>query len=377
MVTGRRATRRLAPGLVALTLVAAACGGDAAETAEDTGGVRTVDAGEAARARAELGLGPADDPDGPTGADEAGGESAVQSGSGDAAGIGVTPSTYPEISVPIADPEPGTRALITPTGVLVGVVGVIDDGTVVETPCGGVTIVSAGQSVGEVDVVIDPGHGGDEAGAIDPVSGLTEAELNLSVARRARDLLVERSIATVLIRDADYRIPIRRRAELADGLAPRVFVSIHHNTPASRPSPTPGTEVYVQNGSEDSRRLGGVLYESVVEALSQFEDVEWTARDDAGVLVVLNDEGEDSYGIARYPITTSALLELAYLGNESEAALMQTPAYIEASAAAVAEGIERYLTTGDEGTGYVDQPRIFNPSGLTGGVDGCIDPLLE
>ena len=369
-MTGRRPVRRLVTALVAVVLVASACGAEDDVATDGDGGVRTVDAGEAARARAELGLAPDEDPDGPTGPPDV--------GDADGSSIDDIPTipTFPEITDEILDADPEIRGLITPTGVLVGVVGIIEDGTVVQTPCGGVTVVTAGDPVGQVDVVIDPGHGGDEAGAVDPVSGLTEAEINLTLAVRARDLLAQRGLSVILTREADYRIPVRRRAELADALNPRAFVSIHHNTPASRPSETPGTEVYVQNGSEDSRRLGGVLYETMVEALGQF-DVAWTARPDAGVLVVLNDEGDDSYGIARHPISTSALLEVAYIGNEPEAALMQTDAYVEATAAAVADGIEQFLAADAEGSGFIDEPRLFNPSGETGGVDGCFDPPLE
>jgi hypothetical protein len=43
----------------------------------------------------------------------------------------------------------------------------------------------------------------------------------------------------------------------------------------------------------------------------------------------------------------------------------------------MADGIERYLTTQDPGSGYVDLPRIFNPSDETGGLGGCLAPALE
>lgn len=267
------------------------------------------------------------------------------------------------------------RAMLTPTGVLVGVAGETSAGYVVETPCGGVTQLVWGQPVTDIQVVLDPGHGGDEAGAAD-AGPLTEAELNLRVARRTAAELADRSISVVLTRNGDYRIPIRRRAALADLIAPRAFISIHHNTPASRPSPQPGTEVFVQNASPESKRLGGLLYEEVFAALNEF-DVEWTSRDDAGVLSVLNDEGEDAYGIARYPTSTSALVEMAYLGNEKEAVLLATDDYLIAAADALADGIQRFLTTSEPGSGFVETPRQFNPSGATGGSGGCIDPPLE
>ncbi len=342
---------------MALAVVAAACGGEQAVD-EVSSGIETVDAGDAAAARDDL-------------RDNA-------AGSADGAAQATTTTTAPVDPAVTASTTPAAaeeRALITPTGVLVGVAGRTEAGFVVETPCGGLTEVTVGQVVGPIQVVIDPGHGGDEDGAV-ATTGLTEAELNLALARRTRDELVDRGISSILTRDGDYRIPITQRAALADRLAPAAFISVHHNTPASRPSETPGTEVYVQNGSDVSRRLGGLLYEEVFAALDQF-DIEWTSRDDAGVLVVLNSEGEDSYGIARYPTTPSALVELAYLGNDAEVEFLATPEYLDVAAVAMADATERFLTSDDPGSGFVDEPRIFDPSGLTGGSTGCADPRLQ
>lgn len=346
-------------GVLALAILALACGTAEAAEEEISTGIETAGAEDAAAARAGL-------------RDNSASDSAA-----DAPTTTTSPpiTTYPEITADTTPPAAEERALITPTGVLVGLAGRTDAGFVVETPCGGLTEVAVGQVVSPMQVVIDPGHGGDEDGAV-ASTGLTEAELNLALARRTRDELDAKGIASILTRDGDYRIPITQRAALADRIAPAAFISIHHNTPASRPSETPGTEVYVQNGSEVSRRLGGLLYEEVFTALDQF-DIAWTSRDDAGVLVVLNSEGDDSYGIARYPTTPSALVELAYLGNDAEVEFLATQEYLDVAAAAMADALERFLTTDDPGSGFVDEPRIFDPSGLTGGSTGCVDPALQ
>ena len=351
--------------LSSLVLLAAGCGGEDG-SGGDGAGVQTVDAAAASEARSAL-LG-RDGGDG-AGGDGRGGRLPTTATSGPP-----TTAPYPSITGEILATD-GVTVLVSPSGVLLEVTGRTVAGWVVTTPCGATTELAGGQPVADVQVVLDPGHGGDEPGATD-VPELSEAALNLSLARRTAEVLAERSITAVLTRDGDYRIPIDRRAALADAVGPEAFVSIHHNTPASRPSDTPGTEVYVQRTSGQSLRLGSLLYEEVVAALSAF-DVEWTARDDAGVLVVLNDDGEDAYGIARHPRTTSALIEMAYLGNEAEAALLVTDEYLQAASVALADGIERFLTTDDFGSGRVDQPRTFNPSGASGGAAGCVDPLLQ
>lgn len=360
---------RLGAIVVALAVAVAACGGAGASDGGEDGadGIETVDAADAARARAELGLGGDDSGDGSidTGSDATDPDD----------GVATTVTTFAVVPEETVPPNPGEPVVLTPTGVLVGVAGRTDDGVVVETPCGSLALIDFAQPVEAPQVVIDPGHGGDEPGATD-IPDLSEATLNLAVARQTRDVLGARSISAVLIRDADYRIPLRQRAALADLMAPQAFISIHHNNGASRQSETPGTEVYVQNGSEVSKRLGGLLYEEVLQALDQF-DVDWTARDDAGVLVVLNGDGEDAYGIARYPTTPTALIELAYMGNPSEAELLATAEYVTAAAVALADGIERFLTTSDPGSGFIETPRTFDPTSTSGGTTGCTDPRLQ
>ncbi len=368
--SGRRRAASGLSGLVvalAVALIAAACSGAERPTLVEQGGaVGTAGAGSAQRD----------------------GQSSDQGDEAAAPDPGTTASTSPEQGQPSTStseapspapdqtrpPPPGVGAVLSPNGVLVQVTAEVDDGYLVESPCGSPVVIPWGQPVGPVQVVIDPGHGGDERGAV-AESGLTEADLNLRLSRRTAAELAGRSITVVLTRNADYRIPIRRRAALADAIGPAIFISIHHNTPASAPSTTPGTEVFVQSTSDASRRLGGLLYQSVIAGLSSF-DVEWTARTDAGVLTVLDDSGEDAYGIARYPTTPSALVEMAYLGNPREAALLDSDDYLETAAESLADGIERYLTSEDDGSGFIDAARTFNPSGETGGTDGCVDPEL-
>ena len=281
-------------------------------------------------------------------------------------------------TIPVDQLGSGPQAIITPTGVLVPVLALEPGGAfVVETPCGNQDVVQWGQPLRSVEVMLDPGHGGDERGAIGP-SGETEAELNLDIARRAAALLDAEGVDVALTRTGDYRVPISVRAALADRLGAQVLVSIHHNSPTPTPGPDngPGTEVYIQGGSAESQRLGGLMHAEIVAALSVF-DADWAARTDAGVLTVVNDEGEDAYGINRYPLTTSVLAELAYLSNPTEALVLATDEYRQGAAQAVANAIIRHLAGDAGGTAPVPEPRLATPAGGTGGSEGCIDPPLE
>lgn len=268
-------------------------------------------------------------------------------------------------------------ALITPSGVIVPVTSDWPDGYTVITPCGNTAELSWGTPIRSAQVVLDPGHGGEvETGAVG-LNGLAEKDLNLDVAKRAARELQQRGIDVVLTRTGDYRIPLANRTAIAEAVGARILVSIHHNAPDWAPSDTPGTEVFVQHESDESRRLGGLIWEEVVDALSQFEDVEWTAADDAGALAVLNKEGGDTYGMVRRPTMPAVLAELGYISNPSEAALFATQEYVDVAGVAVADAVQRWLYTADEGSGFVDTARNFTPSGGTGGVAGCVDPALE
>ena len=109
-------------------------------------------------------------------------------------------------------------------------------------------------------------------------------------------------------------------------------------------------------------------------ALSQF-DVDWDRSPDAGVMTVLNPDGIDAYGMVRLPEASAVLLELGYMANRAEAELFATTTYVETAATAVADGIERFLSSDDLGAGLTEG-RVFRPnSGV--GRDRCIEPDLE
>ncbi|HWP34410.1 MAG TPA: N-acetylmuramoyl-L-alanine amidase, partial [Thermodesulfobacteriota bacterium] len=91
-------------------------------------------------------------------------------------------------------------------------------------------------------VVLDPGHGGRDTGAVGP-GGTLEKDLTLAIARRVRERLRRASDLTVLLtRDADVFVPLEARVALANARGADLFVSIHLN---SAPNPAAaGTETY-------------------------------------------------------------------------------------------------------------------------------------
>jgi N-acetylmuramoyl-L-alanine amidase len=295
-----------------------------------------------------------------------------------------TPAPPTALSPTTAPPAPTTTlatggpaaAVITPAGIVVPVVssGGPNDGWVVRTPCNATATLRRGTPVGSPVVVLDPGHGGAETGAVSP-AGLAESGVNLAVARQAQVALQDAGVATVLTRTGDYEMSLPTRSELARDVNPRAFVSIHHNADPDGPRAGPGSETYYQIGSPDSKRLAGLIYEEVVKALSQYQ-VAWMADRDAGAKYRPGTSG-DYYAVLRQPgKVVSALAELAFISNPPEAELLARADVQRVEGQAVARGIVRYLSTTDPGSGFTTPYPRVDPPAVPGPVHVCHDPAL-
>jgi N-acetylmuramoyl-L-alanine amidase len=265
--------------------------------------------------------------------------------------------------------------VVSPAGIVVPVVSSTADTWVVRTPCGATATLRRGTPVGAPVVVLDPGHGGAETGAMSP-SGLAESGVNLAVARQAQSALEAAGVPTLLTRTGDYELTLPTRSEIARDVNPRAFVSIHHNADPDGPRPGPGSETYYQIGSADSKRLAGLLYEEVVKALAQYK-VAWTADRDAGAKFRAGTSGGDYYAMLRQPgKVVSALAELAFISNPPEAELLGRADVQRVEGQAVARGIVRYLTTPDPGSGFTQPYPRVDPPTVPGPVHACRDPEL-
>jgi N-acetylmuramoyl-L-alanine amidase len=233
------------------------------------------------------------------------------------------------------------------------------------------------------DIVIDAGHGGPESGAVGQ-GGLTEKELNLTVAQMTVEALAAQGVRAALARTGDYRQTLASRVAVATAMHPKAFVSIHHNAEPDGPRPQgPGTETYYQVGKDvpanqkaDSKRLAGLMYEEVVRALSAYSAA-WVADRDAGAKYRVGDSGNDYYGVLRLSAANGivgTLAELAFISNPSEEVLLKRDEVRRAEAAAVARAIVRWLHGEQPGDVFtVPYPRT-EPAGGGGGAAGCVDP---
>jgi N-acetylmuramoyl-L-alanine amidase len=267
--------------------------------------------------------------------------------------------------------------VVTPTGVVLPILAVEVDGRLrVRTVCGSEAQYSGpGRRYDRVHVVLDPGHGGFDPGAFQ--NGVRESDVNLDVAQRTRAHLEREGLDVVLTREFDYYVPFVVRGELALNSSAALFVSIHHNSGSASLGSDPGTEVFYQQLDAKSRRLAGLLWEDVTSAL-RAHPIQWYGAAGAGALFRQGRTGPDFYGVLRRTAGVPAtLLEIAYLSNPREAALVATDAFREESAVAIARAITRYFTTDDPGAGFSAPRGAGPPTTPTGGTAGCVEPPYE
>jgi N-acetylmuramoyl-L-alanine amidase len=98
-------------------------------------------------------------------------------------------------------------------------------------------------------IVIDPGHGGEDSGAVGR-NGLIEKEVTLDIANRLKKLLDEdKDLAVILTRDKDELVPLEQRAEISNENKADLFISIHTN--ASKKRSARGFETYFLSAAKN------------------------------------------------------------------------------------------------------------------------------
>jgi N-acetylmuramoyl-L-alanine amidase len=288
-----------------------------------------------------------------------------------------TTTTAPKPSAPKA--LAGAKAVLSPGGIPLTVLAHEPDGSVqVLTPCENTVRISTATAVVPPTVILDPGHGGGEPGAVG-YNHLAEKTVNLAVAEATAAALRAAGVTVLLARTGDYRMSLTARARLVTALKPKVFVSIHHNAVPDGPHDGPGSEPYYQVASpatnDQSKRLAGLLYEDIVSTLRPY-NVAWVGDTDAGAKYRQGSTGDDYYAMLRQTKgVVAALAELAFISNPPEADLLVQSDFQRAEGDSVARAILRYLRSADPGSGFTTPYARTTPAG-GGGKAGCADPPL-
>ena len=201
-------------------------------------------------------------------------------------------------------------------------------------------------------VVLDPGHGGDDSGAI--CGDVLEKDLTLDVAQRAESLLRGAGFTTVMTRDRDEQVSLADRVSLGNRDSTSLFVSIHFNDDGKK-SAAVGVETYyspVQSTRPSFLSWLPFLHPvasgpltAKSETLASYLQTALVARTGA---VDRGIKTEPFYVIEnmRHP---AALIEGGFITNKEEVAKLATAQYREQLAKAICEGVRGYRTAVEHG----------------------------
>lgn len=185
-------------------------------------------------------------------------------------------------------------------------------------------------------VVLDPGHGGNDCGAI-AVNGTYEARLNLSLALKVKADLESRGYRVKILRTGDTAKSLDERQALARSQGGDIFVSIHHNSSAS--SSLSGTEVYYYRAY--SKQLASSIHARLA---NEWRGV-YSGNPDMYNKVVAADGGVRFYPfrVTRIEECPTVLVECGYLSNPTECAYACDDGINTRMAGAIAQGIADYF----------------------------------
>lgn len=186
-------------------------------------------------------------------------------------------------------------------------------------------------------IVIDPGHGGPDPGAVGP-SGVQEKVVVLAVAKLLADILSAAGVEVRLTRDSDDVpwIPstdLSERVRISNYAGADLFISIHANAFSSPQAK--GMEIWTSVG----QTRADILAESIADALIEaFPGLVFRADMSDG-----DKDKEANFYVLYHTRAPAVLVELAFITNPVEEAMLKDPAYQQKAARAIAKGIAAYL----------------------------------
>ncbi|WP_096270681.1 N-acetylmuramoyl-L-alanine amidase [Paucisalibacillus globulus] len=172
-------------------------------------------------------------------------------------------------------------------------------------------------------VVIDPGHGGNDSGALS-VNEVYERDLTYKTAEILAQELTILGAEVILTRDEETFVSLTSRATLANTVNADAFISLHYNSVPDLPSVT---------------GIGTYYYQEQYEPLATYIQQEIIKESDD------RDRGADfgDFQVIRQNLTPSVLIELGFISNPEVEQLLLTNVYQEKLVAGIVNGLQRYF----------------------------------
>jgi N-acetylmuramoyl-L-alanine amidase len=176
---------------------------------------------------------------------------------------------------------------------------------------------------GKTLVIIDPGHGGKDVGAVG-IGSIQEKNIVLSISQQVASILERQGIQVRMTRDSDYFISLEGRSNMANRLNADIFVSIHANSAgASKPAVSGYETYYYQNG----RALADIIHRNVIRRVDVRDRKIKQAR----------------FYVLRKSNMPSVLLETGFVTGSEDAAKLTNSNFQQQMAEAIAAGIVEYI----------------------------------
>lgn len=184
-------------------------------------------------------------------------------------------------------------------------------------------------------IVIDPGHGGSDPGAIG-LNKTREKEVTLAVSTKVRDLLIAKGAKVQMTRVTDTDVhsagatdiqELQARVNVGSKVTADIFVSIHSNASVNRD--VGGISTYYTPKTN---------FDTVLAQCLQDELMKNASLTDLGIR-------QAGFYVTKRSAMPAALIELAFLSNPTEEKLLSSPWFQEKAAVAIVAGIEKYFST--------------------------------
>lgn len=228
-------------------------------------------------------------------------------------------------------------------------------------------------------IVLDPGHGGHDPGAVGP-NKVYEKDVVLDIALKLKKILSENTNHEILLtRDSDVFIPLEKRTFIANSINADLFVSIHANASPKRNAK--GIETYFLNWTDDEEAMKVAARENQI-SLKKMRKMQ-NERDVLGVILgdlerdIKRDESLELANYIQYAMVNglkknydhvvdlkvkwalfyvlfgakmpSVLVEVSFISNPLEEKLLSKDAYKNDLARTIALGINKYMSAAPKG----------------------------
>lgn len=173
-------------------------------------------------------------------------------------------------------------------------------------------------------IVIDPGHGGKDPGAIG--NDTMEKWVALTISEKLQRRLLANGYDVKMTRSEDVFIPLPERATLSNNWKADLFVSVHANSATS--STAKGLESYYYGESSSGKQLASSIQTALVSN---------TNNENRGT------HSADFY-VLRHTSMPAVLVETGFISNPADAVLLNDEGYQDKVASSIAEGIKNYAS---------------------------------